>query len=214
MNAMKPQDCLILCNGDINKKFLIKVLNANPKITLIAADGAANTLLKYKIIPNHIVGDLDSIKPSVLKYYRSHSVKIKKIVEQEHTDLEKSIKLALSLKLKHIGIIGYAGKRIDHTINHFSILKRYYKKADIRFIDPEFEIFYTDKSVEFKSRKGDVVSFLGMPKAEGVRTSGLKYALHNEPLEFGVREGVLNEAVSDKVGISIEKGILLVFRKT
>lgn len=206
-------DGLIVCNGDINRKFFIKVLKANPKITLIAADGASNILYKYKITPDYIVGDLDSIKPSVLKYFKSRGVKIKKITEQEHTDLEKSIKLALSLKLKHIRIIGYAGKRIDHTINHFSILKRYYKKADIRFIDPEFEIFYTDKSIEFKSRKGGVVSFLGMPKAEGIRTSGLKYALHNEPLEFGVREGALNEAVSDKVRIGIRKGLLIIFKK-
>ncbi len=209
----KKLNCLILCNGDIDKKFLLKFLKSNPKAILISADGASNILRKYKLTPDYIVGDFDSIKFSVLSYYKRAGVTIKKKSEQEHTDLEKSIMLALSLKLKNITVIGYAGKRIDHTINNFSILKRYYKKAHIRFLDSEFEIFYTNKPLEFKYHKGDIISFLGMPKADGVKTYGLVYPLNDESLEFGIREGTLNKALSNKVNIKLKKGSLLVFRK-
>jgi thiamine pyrophosphokinase len=205
--------CLIVCNGDINQKLLSKILKSDRKTTLIAADGASNILKQLKIIPHYIVGDLDSIKKSVLNYYRNKGVKIKNISEQKHTDLEKSIRLALSLKLRRIDVIGYGGKRIDHTINNFSVLKRYYRKADIRFLDIEFEIFYTNKSVAFKYRKGDTISILGMPEAKGVKTHGLLYPLRNEPLEFGVREGILNEAAMNTVKIEMEKGELLIFKK-
>lgn len=206
-------NCLIVCNGDIDKKLLLKFLKSNPKVIKISADGASNILQRHNITPDYIVGDLDSIKPSVLSYYKHAGVTVKNISEQEHTDFEKAIMLALSLKPKNITVIGYAGKRIDHTINNFSILKRYYKKANIRFLDSDFEVFYTNKPIEFKYRKGNIISFLGMPKAEGVKTYGLIYPLNNEPLEFGVREGILNEALSNKVRIEMKKGELLVFRK-
>ena len=204
---------LIICNGDIDEKFLRRIVKSNRRPTLIAADGASNTLKLIKVIPDYITGDLDSIKSSVLKYYRHQDVKIKKIPEQEHTDFEKSIKLALTLKLKNLRVIGYGGKRIDHTINNFSVLKRYHKKADIRFVDAEFEVFYTDKAAEFNYRKGDTISFLGMPKAAGVKTRGLLYPLNDEPLEFGLREGILNQASLDKIKIAMKAGNLLIFRK-
>ena len=197
---------------------------------LIAADGAANILHQYKLTPHYIVGDLDSIKPTVLRYYKRRGVKIKHLPSQETTDLEKSIRLALSLKMKHIRVIGYSGKRIDHTLNNFSILLRYSfprrvrfsegpasggrnTHLDIRFLDDKFEIFCTNKSIEFPARKGDIVSLLGMPNAEGITTYGLKYPLNNNTLEFGLREGVSNEAIASEVRINVSRGQLLIFRK-
>jgi len=207
--------CLIICDGRIEKKLVISILKAyRKKIAIIAADGAANILHRLGVKPNFIAGDLDSIKPSVVAYYKRQAVKIVAVPEQEHTDLEKCIRLALRLRFRTIRIIGYSGKRIDHTINNFSILKRYYRRGDIRFLDSDFEVFYTDKGFEAKCKKGEVVSFLGMPKAKGVVTEGLVYSLSNEDIEFGVREGALNEAAAEgRVRIGMKKGTLLVFRK-
>lgn len=206
--------CLIICDGTIDKRLLRQVLKSyRENLTIIATDGAANTLYRFRVRPDFIAGDLDSIKSSVLSYYRRQAVKIVAMPEQDHTDFEKCIRLALRLRFRTIRIIGYSGKRIDHSINHFSILKRYHRKADIRFIDREFDVFYTDKGFEAECKKGDVVSFLGMPKAEGILTTGLVYPLSNETLEFGIREGVLNEAASERVSVRMKRGTMLVFRK-
>jgi thiamine pyrophosphokinase len=206
--------CLIVCDGTIDKILLLSLLKTYQRnLTIIAADGAANTLYRFRLKPDYIAGDLDSIKPSVVAYYKRQAVKIVAVPEQEHTDLEKCIRLALRLRFRTIRIIGYSGKRIDHTINNFSILMRYYRRGDIRFLDSDFEVFYTDKGFQANCRKGDVVSFLGMPKAKGVVTEGLVYSLSNEDIEFGVREGALNEAAEERVRIGMKKGILLVFRK-
>ncbi|MCI0450669.1 MAG: thiamine diphosphokinase [Chlorobi bacterium] len=205
--------CLIVCNGELKKRLLNKFLDASLSLSIVACDGASNFLYRYKIIPHYITGDFDAIKSGVLRYYKTKGVTIKKIRDQNTNDLEKALKLALSKKFSKILIIGATGKRLDHTINNLSVLKRYSKKADIKFYDNTFEMFFLNKSTEFKYRKGEVVSLLALPKAAGIKTQGLKWKLNNETLELGKREGALNIASSDFVKVTIEKGDLLVFRK-
>nr|HMS65850.1 thiamine diphosphokinase [Ignavibacteria bacterium] len=61
--------------------------------------------------------------------------------------------------------------------------------------------------------KGEIISLLALPIAAGITTKGLKYELKNDILEFGVREGSLNESESDTVSIEYKTGSLLLFKK-
>ncbi len=211
---MKNFYCLIVLDGEINKKLLLKYLKnpAGKSILVISADGASNKLYQWKIIPDYIIGDLDSITSKALNYFKKKTI-IKKIAEQEHNDFEKCIRFALSKKIQNIAVIGYGGKRSDHLLNNFSVMKKYYKRCRIKLIDKDFEIFFAGKVTEFECKKGVTVSLMALPKAEGITTCGLQYPLKNEKLEFGVREGALNKAVDSKVRIGVKKGDLLVFKK-
>src|SRR5688572_4342439 len=209
-------NCLIVCDGELTKKQLGRFISSNKprqQVTIIACDGASDFLYRHKVTPDYIIGDLDTIQPKTLAYYKIKKVVIKKIADQDSNDLEKALKLAISKKFRNISIIGFSGKRFDHSLNNLSILKRYYKKADIRVYDNMFEMFIINKSAEFACRKGDIVSLIPLPEAKGVKTTGLKYPLNNETLIFGKREGALNEATHESVKINIVKGDLLVFRK-
>ena len=209
------KSCLIICDGELNKGLLNRFLkqNESPHLKIISCDGASNFLCRYKIIPDYIIGDFDAVKATVLKYYKAKGVSIKKIRNQNTNDLEKALNLALSKKLKKIFIIGATGKRLDHIINNLSVIKRYSLKADIKFYDKTFEIFFLNKSTEFEYRKSEVVSLLALPKASGIKTQGLKWKLNNGTLEFGNRQGALNIANSNYVKVKIGSGDLLVFRK-
>lgn len=211
---MKNSKCFVILDGEINKNLLLKFLSkSEDKHVVISADGASNTLYKWKIIPDYITGDLDSVSPGALSYFNKKKVKIKKVKEQEHNDFEKCIMLALSKKLKNLIVIGYGGKKADHMLNNFSVMKKYCKQCKIKLIDKDFEIFFAKNKTEFECKKGDTVSLLAFPKAEGITTHGLQYRLKNEKLELGVREGALNKAVSNKVRIKFRKGDLLIFKK-
>ena len=166
-----------------------------------------------KIIPDYIIGDLDSISLPALKYFSNKRVKIKKIIDQNKNDLEKCMLYAFRKGCKKLYIIGLTGKRLDHTINNLSILKKYSDKTDIKCYDDEFEYFIINKKTEFEYKSGEVVSLISLPKATGIKTKGLKYPLKNETLEFGVREGALNIAISKVVRIDINNGCLLVIKK-
>lgn len=199
-------------NGEFPRKKLVdRYLIKSDYI--IAADGGANYLKSRKILPDLIIGDLDSIGENHLSYFRDKNVKIIKLREQKTTDFEKSLNYCLKNNLDEIIVFGASSMRPDHTFNNLSVLKRYYRKLNIKFISGEFEIFYVNKSIKFDYKPGETVSFLAFPAAKGVRTGGLKYRLRGESLEFGKREGTLNVSVSKKISIEFESGNLLLFRK-
>lgn len=210
-DSQRPKSALIILDGEIDSALLKKQIKIHSLV--ISADGASDKLYKLKIIPDYITGDLDSITSKALAHFKKYNVHIKKTAEQEHNDFEKCLQLALSKKIKSITVIGYGGKRTDHLLNNFSVMKKYYKKCSIKLVDNDFEIFFAGKKAEFNCKKGDIVSLIAMPKAEGITTHGLQYRLKNESLEFGIREGALNMAVSNKIKIDIKKGDLLIFKK-
>ncbi len=79
--------CIILANGKSpKKKEIISYISKN--YDLICADGGANSAYKLGIIPNFIVGDLDSIKPKVKKFFKEYSV----IIKDSNQDLNRCTK--------------------------------------------------------------------------------------------------------------------------
>lgn len=179
---------------------------------IIAADGGANYLRTMNIIPDLIIGDLDSLKKTNLAYFKNKS-DILRIREQNTTDFEKSLLYCIKENKNNIIVFGTSGKRSDHSLNNFSILKRFYKKLDVRLISGGYEILYIKKKITFPYRKKETVSLLAMPKAVEINSKGLKYKLTNTNLEFGIKEGALNESSSSEISIEFKSGCLLLFKK-
>jgi thiamine pyrophosphokinase len=204
---------LIICNGHLTKTELDRFTKLNkPRkvIDIIACDGASDFLYREKVIPDIILGDMDSASAAAIRYFTGKAVTVKKIPSQEKNDLEKALDYALSEKYEEINIIGFSGKRFDHSLNNLSILLKYYKKTILKIFDDKFQYFIVRKSIELKCKPGSVVSLISLPKASGIKTIGLKYPLSNESLKFGKREGALNEALSENVSVKIKKGVLLI----
>lgn len=203
---------IIFLNGKIPGLKLVKKFIRKESF-IIAADGGANYLMKAGIKPDLIIGDLDSATVNTLKFFEKKNVKTIKIEEQETTDFEKSLIYCLKQKLDNIIIFGATSLRPDHTLNNFSVLKRYENKLSVKIISDEFEIFFIKKNIQFEYKSGETVSILALPIAKKINTKGLQYSLINENLEFGFREGTLNKSVSDIVSISFQSGSLLLFKK-
>lgn len=209
------KNCLIICNGKLDNKLIRKIIDSiKPrKQLIIAADGASDFLRRHNIIPDYIIGDLDSISSLTKKYFTAKKVKIVKIYDQNKNDLEKCILFALSKKIKNISVLGISGNRADHTLNNISIMKKFFRKANITAYDTDYEYYFISRKTEFECKPGDVVSLIAMQKAGGITAKGLKYPLKNSALEFGGMQGALNSAVSRKVSIEVKKGTLLIFKK-
>jgi thiamine pyrophosphokinase len=208
---MDKKDAIILLNGKFSLGLIKKYCKKG--IFLICADGASNSLKKNNIIPNIILGDMDSSKKKTLEFFRKKGVKIKKIDDQETTDFEKSLKYCIENNFTDILIFGASGKRQDHTVNIYSVMKRYYNLINLKIIDKKFEIFFINKKIEFNYPKNKLISMMALPIAKCVKTTGLKYKLDNEDLEFGKREGTLNISTSKDIKIEFESGDLLLFKR-
>ncbi|MBV6479893.1 MAG: hypothetical protein HGGPFJEG_02697 [Ignavibacteria bacterium] len=203
---------LIFLNGEIPNRKIVEHYKKGRTI-IIAADGGCKKLKSINIIPNVIIGDLDSAGDSALRYFRSKGSKIIKIDEQETTDFEKSLIYCKANNLLETYVFGFSGLRIDHTVNNLSILKRHTEYMNIKMIDNEFEVFIINKSTSINYRKNELFSFVGMPKAFNIHTKGLKYKLKGENLKFGIREGTLNLSTSKVITLNFDKGDLLIFKK-
>jgi thiamine pyrophosphokinase len=200
---------LVIANGEPPKKQLLQSL-ARESGVVICADGGANTALKFRILPDVIVGDLDSIHAEALVKF--HKVPTYEDRDDESTDLEKAIAWALKQKYDHIVVIGASGRRIDHSVGNLGVLPKFYPDAVIRFIDDLGELVYVGRGITFDAKRSDVISLIPLSRCEGITTQGLKYALDDEALELGVREGTSNVVVNTPVTIKVQKGHLLLYK--
>ena len=85
----------IFLNGSEPSSILIKKL-LEERCHIIAADGGANYLHHKQIVPDVIIGDMDSVSRKTASHFRNSGVRIMKISEQETTDFEKSLRYCKS----------------------------------------------------------------------------------------------------------------------
>jgi len=196
---------IIIGNGKCPAKKEINFLKNIGYERIICADGGANYTFKNKIIPDYIIGDLDSINKEVYDYYQDRS-KIIQIKRQNDTDIEKVIKFLISKKEKKAIILGGTGDRIDHTICNLSIICKYFSKIKLSLLHENNLLLPLRGEETFKSFKGELISLFGFEKRGRVTTKGLKYRLNNESLVFGINESLSNVSTANNFSINAEKG--------
>ena len=144
-----------ITNNDFHKKIL------QDYNIIICADGAANNAKGLEIIPNYIIGDMDSIKISVLNYYKKlYKTKIIKDKNPNKTDLELAIKLAETLNPSKITIFGAIGSRIDHTLANIYCLDKIKPEIKAQIVDDKITLQLAKKNLEITDKKNSIVSVI------------------------------------------------------
>jgi thiamine pyrophosphokinase len=208
---IKNNKCIILASGKPPVKSVLRFLNSKGYSILICADGGANSAKKLNVLPNYIIGDLDSITNHTLKYY-TERLEIIKIKEQNDTDIEKCIKFAIKKKLNDIVLTGVTGDRLDHTFCNLGIVIKFSHLAKIRiFAESSLLAAYTG-NVNLKTCSGETISLYGFDSKTRILSEGLYYPLKNIALPFGVRESTSNLATGNKIKLRISGGVIFVIR--
>ncbi|MGL5315980.1 MAG: thiamine diphosphokinase [Peptostreptococcaceae bacterium] len=210
------KSCIIL-NGKIQDYELIKNIIVKENYNyVICADGGANHSYKMGILPNFIIGDLDSVDKNVVEYYKKYNVKFEQFPSKKNeTDTELCIYLAKQLKSKEIHLIGSLGGRIDHTIANINLL--YYIKSNgmiPKIISEKEEIYIAIKEeITVLGKKGDTISVIPINgDAKGVTLKQLEYPLTDYHMKFSVPLGISNVMMNSKCSISVKEGSLIVIR--
>ena len=203
--------CIILANGKPPKKKIISFFQKKGYNKLICADGGANSALKMNLIPDVIVGDLDSISSNSLKEYKSVS-KIIRLQGQNDTDVEKCLKIAIKNKFEEALLIGVTGNRLDHTICNLGIVLKFYGKIKLSLLAENSYLKPYTGSSKLKTNKGEIISLYGFDKKTKLTSRGLKYPLKNVSLPFGEKESTSNVATSNSIQLKITNGIVFVIR--
>lgn len=203
--------CLIIANGKPPKKSEINFFIKNGYSTIFCADGGSNSAYKLRIIPDYIIGDLDSIDKKTLKYFKDRS-KIINHNRQNDTDVEKCLKYAIKKKFTEAVLLGGTGNRLDHSICNLGIIIKFFDKIKISFLSGESFLIPGKGEIKFNATKGELISLYGFDKKTKFISSGLKYTLKNNSLPFGEKESTSNRASKNLVTIKINSGIGFIIR--
>lgn len=179
---------------------------------IICADKGAEYALHYKVAPDIIVGDMDSIDDSKLSFF-SNSIVETSPKEKDYTDTHIAVMRALEKGADRITVICATGLRSDHAIANIRLLLHIDKNGAKGIIaDDQNTIFLCTGETIFNNKKGTTVSLISLSEnTEGINTEGFKYPLNDCNADLAWTTGISNEIISDFARISISKGRLLVF---
>lgn len=176
----------------------------------ICADSGVDQAKYFNIMPDLIIGDMDSIDN--LDDYKKCEI-ITAPTQKDETDTLLAVMEALKRGHKEILVIGGLGGRLDHTFANFSVLKYITLNNAKGTIVGKNELITMVSNDSIVINKIDdtyisVFPFSGV--AKGVSLTGVKYPLLNAQLIDSFAIGVSNEFINKTVTISVNKGILLI----
>lgn len=182
---------------------------------LICVDSGANGLFKYNIKPDYIMGDFDSIKEEVFKYYndKMHCNIETFSTEKDFTDTQAAVKKAINLQADEIVLLGCTGTRLDHVLGNLGIMKMclaYNIKVYIK--DDNNTIMAFNRTTKIFGTPGETFSVQNFGSSLiNLSIKGAKYELDNYSLDVGDPLTVSNEFLTNEVELIFDSGNLLVF---
>ncbi|MGM0548234.1 MAG: thiamine diphosphokinase [Bacillota bacterium] len=208
------KNALLILNGELNltKREIDLLLEKKEIDKLIAVDGGANRIKKINILPDLVIGDLDSLTKKNRKYYQSQKIEIlKHPVEKDQTDSELAIDYCLNNNFQKIYLTGALGGRFDQQLANLNLLEYIVELGlEAKIISSHLEIALIKDQQKFINKKGYRLSLIAQTKiVKGLTITGCKYDLDNEDLKRSQTRGISNLIKADKAEVKLENGLLI-----
>ena len=152
---------------------------------IIAVDGSANKLFDLEIIPDVIIGDLDS-----LQNINNKNIELVKTPNQNKTDFRKTLEWCIEKNILNISIFGISGESEDHFLGNYYTLSDFGEKISWKAFTDFSVISPCMGNKKFESFKGQKVSLFCMKGSSTVNSENLEYPLqsyHLKPSDDAVR---------------------------
>jgi len=179
---------------------------------LVAADGGANHLARVGLLPQAVVGDLDSIRPGVRRWVGEDRVVAR--VDQNRTDLDKTLEYLFSeLGARRVTVLAAIGGRVDHTIGNLGLLARLRLGANLLYRTADEVLLGLEGTAELTAVPGETWSFWTYDPAVLVDLEGVQWRVSGRALDAGGHPSISNVAVSDLVRVTARGGAVVVQRR-
>jgi thiamine pyrophosphokinase len=178
----------------------------------IAVDGGVRHLREVDMIPDILIGDLDSVSEQDLAWCKKMQIEISQYPrEKNQTDFELALEYAMQKSQDKIVVFGALGGRIDHTLANIGLLNNpHFVGREIKFFSNNEYIYFLRSPTIIKGNPGDIVSLIPWGDTVfGVTTTGLKFPLRNEELIPDQSRGISNVMISKEALVQFKKGNLL-----
>ncbi|MCV6586111.1 MAG: thiamine diphosphokinase [Marinibacterium sp.] len=154
---------------------------------MVAADGGARALLDAGVMPDAVIGDLDSLDPATRAAIPATRVHL--IAEQNSTDFDKALR---SIAAPVVIGLGFLGARIDHQLAALNTLHARADRACLLVGDTEI-VLHLPPRLSLPTRSGDTVSLFPLAPVTG-RSDGLHWPIDGITLAPGGMSGTSNRA--------------------
>ena len=202
---------IIFANGNAPDRFTA-ARGLDPADVIIAADGGSRNALSIDVMPQIVIGDLDSIDDA--DRHRLEEAGAQFIVyptDKDYTDLELAIRYALEQGATEIIVFSALGGRWDQSLANLMLLTLPELDGVLtRIIDHDLSICAIRREAEINGRVGDTLSLIALKDdARGVTIEGCQYPLNNAVLPFGATLGISNVLLAPTAKVGVKEGIVL-----
>lgn len=202
---------LVFAGGDIVPTAAAAALPAARWV--VAADAGAHLADALGYRPDVVVGDLDSVDPTLLDRLTALGVTVERHPPaKDETDLELAVARAAATGARQVVVVGGSGGRLDHLLaNALLLASPRFADLDIQAVTAHGRLWVVRRRAQITGQVGELVTLLAVHgPASGVRTTGLRWSLGGETLAPGSSRGVSNELVESSAEIEVAHGVVLV----
>ncbi len=206
------EPALIIANGEACSDGLLgQLLEWSPLVVVL--DSAIERVLEKNIKVDVLLGDFDKGVANVENL--QYPLEIVHTPDQNKTDLEKAIEYLIERNIPAVNIIWATGRRADHSISNMTNIVRYKDQIKIVVFDDYSKIFRIPNSFQKWYTKDTILSLIPVGAVSGITSENLRYALKDDTLILGYRNGSSNSAKEDGiVSITYNEGDLLMMECT
>jgi len=154
--------------------------------TLVAADGGADTGVKADLIPDAVIGDMDSMSEETRQ--RLPVDRLHRVAEQDTTDFEKCLQ---RIDAPAVLALGFTGSRLDHSLAACAALSRF-PDMTVLLISGDDICFLAPATLKMELPVGSRLSIFPLAPTHG-ESEGLKYPLNGVELSPTAMVGPSNE---------------------
>jgi thiamine pyrophosphokinase len=174
---------IVVGAGDVSAEDLALIRALGHPV--VAADGGALRCLDAGIMPDAVIGDLDSIGEALAGIPRD---RLHRVAEQETTDFDKCLR---SIAAPLVLAFGVTGPRIDHTL---AVCTTLVQRAEVRAVAVgEVDlIFHAPPRLALDLDAGSRLSLFPMAEVTG-RSEGLRWPIDGLSFAPSGRIGTSNE---------------------
>lgn len=212
MHEMDIKDirCAVVANGAFPENEAVVKRLAGAQF-IIACDGAAMKLLAHGVVPDAIVGDLDSVDEELRQSFVGE---VYCNPDQEINDLTKALLFAQEKGYREVAVFGATGLREDHTLGNISLLGEHSCRFACLQMETDYGVFNAIKrNTSFSSFPGQQVSIFSLNTEVAITVSGLRFPIVNRRFTSWW-QGTLNEATDTRFSIQVSgsDALVIVFR--
>jgi thiamine pyrophosphokinase len=209
MSDFQPESYTVIIADGTFPQHEIPLEYLNNAKRIVCCDGSVQNLILTGMLPDAIVGDLDSLSDELVNRFAD---RIFLDENQDTNDLTKAVLWCSDMGYKEIVIVGGTGKREDHTLGNISLLADYIKNVNIIMVTDTGILRPLLKSSEISSFPGQQVSIFSIDPETEVTSNGLRFPLSRTKIS-NWWFATLNESLGDSFSLIFNNGRLIVYLK-